>query len=86
MENWLNGRYTTLKKLHEVRDNCDLPFHVRKGADRSIAKIREQLKDKKLTRMREWLIKATLAGDQVAVWRFENQIRDHEGQERERQI
>lgn len=72
------GRQTTLKRLKERRDDYSRhPFH-RMQADRAIKKIIAQLRDRKLMRLRERLIKATIAGDQHMVWKLENQILVHE--------
>lgn len=73
------GRLTTLNLLKQVRDDYTKHPFTRMQAARSIAKIKEQMRDKNLLQMRERLIKATQAGDQHEVWKIENQIKAYEG-------
>jgi len=83
MENFMHGRQTTLQKLNEDRNNPELGKFTRLQADKAYTKIIEQLKDKKLMALREQLIKASQSGDQNAVWKITNQMREHEGKQRE---
>lgn len=57
------GRASELIKLNADRNDTRLPKFVRGQADRAHHKITEQIKDKKLMRMREELINAAKAGD-----------------------
>jgi len=72
------GRQTTLKYLKERRDDLSRHPFSRMQADRAIKNIMSQLRDRKLMRLRERLIKATLYGDDHAIWMIENQIRAYE--------
>lgn len=78
-QNQLYGRLTTLNKLKERRDDAQRHPYRRMQADRAIKKIVAQLRDRKLMKLRERLIRATLYGDLHLVWQLENQIRIHEG-------
>lgn len=72
------GRQTTLEYLRARRDDYSRHPFRRKQADRAIKQIISQLRDKKLLRLRERLIRATRAGDDHWIWKIENQIRAHE--------
>lgn len=76
----LFGRLTTLQKLDKVRNDPHKHKYRRMQADRAIKRIVAQLHDRALMRLRERLIRATVAGDLTAVWKIENQIRAYEGQ------
>lgn len=84
MEEHLFGRETTLYKLNRDRNNPKLSKIVRKRADEAMTKILKQLKDKKLMQMRTRLIAATRDGNQYEVWKIEQQMKEHEGREREK--
>jgi hypothetical protein len=84
MEQHLYGRLTTLNKLKDMRDNPEIHPHHREGAAKAMERIKTQLKDKKLMKLRERLIKATIAGDLHESWKIENQIKAHEGKELEK--
>lgn len=68
------GRYHDLRQLMAVISNPSLPDEQRHRADIAKNKIVKQLRDKKLGRMRERLIKAAANFDQPAQWRIENEI------------
>lgn len=77
------GRAGDLKKLNDDRNNPLLSNVQRQQADKAHTKIVEQLKDKKLMRMRERLIRATRADDQEAAMKIQLQMRDYLGEEKE---
>lgn len=85
MENYLYGRQTTLSRLDEVRSDPTIDRFTRSRADKAYHEILGQLKDKKLMRLRERLIKATMAGDLHEVWKIENLMRSHEGKQQEKE-
>lgn len=73
------GRMTTLKRLKAARDDYSRHPIRRMQADRALRKIMAQLRDRRLMRLRERLIKATKYGDQRAAWKIENEILAYEG-------
>ena len=76
------GRETDLMRLNNLRnDHTVNPLH-RRGADRAHTKINKQLRDKKLMAMREQLIKATVAADQLAIAKIELRIREYLGEDK----
>ena len=79
METFSYGRLTTLNYLKERRDDASRPPLARMRADRAIRTIVNQLRDRKLMRLRERLLRAQRYGDLHAVWCIENEIRAHEG-------
>lgn len=82
---WSNkawGRESDLQRLNSQRNNHKLGPKTRLGADRAHTKINQQLRDRKYTSMREQLIKATQAGDQLAVAKIELRIREHLGEDK----
>lgn len=72
------GRLTTLNYLKERRDDPKRHPFRRMQADQSIKKIVAQLRDHKLMRLRERLLRAQRYGDQHGVWLIENEIRAYE--------
>lgn len=79
MENYSYGRITTLNRLKAARDDGQRHPFRRMQADKAIRKIVEQLRDRKLMRLRERLIKATLYGDTHAQWLIEREMLAYEG-------
>lgn len=77
------GREADFKRLNEDRNNPKLSKIVRQRADKAYKKIAEQVKDKKLMRMREQLIRATQAADEPAQHKIQMQIRDYQKQDKE---
>lgn len=77
------GRAGDLAKLNKDRNDTKLSPFVRKQADEAHAKIVEQLKDKKLMRLREQLIEATKAGDMDYAGKIQLQMREHTGEDKE---
>lgn len=77
------GRTGDLTKLNNDRNNPNLPKFVRQQADKAHHKITEQLKDKKLMRLREQLINAAKANDLQAQHNIQLQMREHTGEDRE---
>jgi hypothetical protein len=78
MENFLYGRLTTLNYLKERRDDPSRLSFRRMQADRAIHKIVAQLRDRKLMKLRERLIRANKYGDTHAIFLIENQLRAYE--------
>lgn len=79
MEQYNYGRLTTLNRLKAARDNGAIHPFRRMQADRAIQKIMAQLRDHKLMRLRERLIRATLYGDTHAQWLIEREMLAYEG-------
>lgn len=77
------GRGGDLKKLNTDRNNGELPKFVRLQADKAYHKVIEQIKDKKLMRLRLQLINATRNGDIKIASKIEQQMRSHVGEDRE---
>lgn len=77
------GRGRELKRLYEQIHDASLPPRRRLAADRTRAKIMDQLRDRRLMGLRERLIKATQAGDQLEQHRITAQMRDYLGEDRE---
>lgn len=77
------GRTGDLAKLNRDRNNPLLPKITRLRADRAHTAIVEQLKDKKLMRLREQLINATRAGDQNEARKIEIAMRAHRNEDQE---
>ena len=85
MITWQNrayGREADLDRLNRQRNNHKLGPKTRLGADRAHTKINRQLKDRTYIRLREQLLKATIAGDQLAVAKIELRIREHLGEDK----
>lgn len=76
--NLMYGRASTLAYLKERRDDFSRHPTSRMRADRAIKNIVAQLRDRKLMRLRERLIKATIYQDDKAIFQIENQIRAYE--------
>jgi hypothetical protein len=79
MKNFSYGRLTTLNYLKEHRDDARRHPYRRMQADRAIKTIIKQLRDRKLMRLRERLLRAQVYGDLHNVWVIENEIRAYEG-------
>ncbi len=77
------GREGQLENLNKVRNDPTKQRWVRRSADRAHARIRDQLKDRKLMAMRERLIKAARAGDAKEQAKIQQQMRDYEGHDKE---
>ena len=77
------GRTGELERLNNDRNDPKLPKFSRLQADKAHFKIVEQLKDKKLMRMRERLIYANQAGDMHEIDKIQKQMRDYTGEDRE---
>lgn len=77
------GRTGDLIKLNNDRNNPSLPRLVRSRAAHAHAKIVEQLKDKKLMRLRLRLINATRAGDTAEASKIQQLMREHVGEDKE---
>lgn len=79
----MHGRTGDLAKLNKDRNDPRLPDFVRRQADKAHATIVAQLKDKKLMGMRERLIKAARAGDDIEARKIEQAMRAHTKEDRE---
>jgi hypothetical protein len=79
LEEQLAGRYTTLQKLDRDLKRPDLGKYTKQRIKRARDGIVEQLKDKKLNKLREELIRATRANDREEIWKITCRIREHEG-------
>lgn len=77
------GRDGDLKKLNRDRNNTELPKFVRLQADKAYHTIVNQIKDKKLMRLRLQLINAVKSGDMKSASKIEQQMRSHVGEDRE---
>lgn len=77
------GRAGTLLKLNKDRNNPNLSKFERLQADKAHQKIVNQMKDKKLMRMRLRLINATRAGDITESSKIEQQMKDYLKEDRE---
>lgn len=77
------GRLGELTKLNDDRNNPRLSRFVRSQADKAHRKIVEQMKDKKLMRMRLRLIRATQAGDNVEALKIQAAMKAYEKADRE---
>lgn len=76
------GRYKDLAKLQVVLDDPTKPVSVKRQAYSVKQDIIRQLKDKKLTALREQLVKAAQNFDELAEWKISNQIKDYMKKER----
>ena len=77
------GRAGTLLKLNKDRNNSKLSKFERLQADKAHHKIVNQMKDKKLMRMRLRLINATRAGDLYESSKIEQLMKDYLKEDRE---
>ena len=77
------GRSKDLAELNKARNNPELNKFTRTLADKSHYKITQQLKDKKLMSLREQLIRAARARDQVAEDRIQKQMREYTQENKE---
>lgn len=77
------GREADLKRLHRIKHDVLAPKKRRQAADKAAQAINQQLKDKPLMRMRERLIRATIAGDTIEIIRITQLIRDCTGEDKE---
>lgn len=71
------SRLADLKEMKEEMDNPQTPLINRKYAYRTYQKIKAQLHDPKLVKMRERLMKATDKADRYETWKIRNQIKDY---------
>lgn len=77
-----HGREKDLLRLNKQRNDPYLSHYVRRMADQAHVVIVSQLRDRTYLSLRERLIKATQAGDQVAIAKIELLIRDHQGEDK----
>jgi hypothetical protein len=77
------GRAGTLLKLNKDRNSPKLSKFERLQADKAHQKIVNQMKDKKLMRMRLRLINATRAGDLYESSKIEQLMKDYLKEDRE---
>lgn len=83
---WVNkayGREYELARFHKTKNNPLKDRYRRMMADQAITVIDRQLRDKAYLRLRERLVRASIAGDQKAIAKVELLIRDHLGEARE---
>lgn len=78
-----SGREGELAMLNRDRNNHELGPFTRMRADRAHARIVKQLKDKKLMAMRERLIKAAKAHDELEQHKIQLQMRAYTGESNE---
>lgn len=78
MEQYLEGRYTTLHKLDSVRNNHEKPIFARRQANKAFHEILAQLRDKKLMYLRRQLMAASAASDEHCVWLYSSRIKAYE--------
>lgn len=77
------GREKDLLRLNEARNNYALNKFVRGQADKAYCKIAKQLKDRKLMRLREQLIKANKAHDMEYAGKIEIQMKSYQAEDKE---
>jgi hypothetical protein len=80
MENYLYGRLSTLNYLKARRDDASRHHIVRRSADRAIRTIVDQLRDRKLMKLRAGCSRRPSTSDLHAEWMITNQIRAYEKQ------
>ena len=77
------GRHGELKRYTDDMNNKALPAWKRYRADKARQTVWQQLKDGRLMRLRERLIRASQAGDDIEVARIGLQMQDYLQQDRE---
>ena len=77
------GRDKDLSRLNQARNNFALNKLVRGQANKAYHAIATQLKDRKLMRLREQLIKANKAHDMQFAGKIEIQMRAYKAEEKE---
>lgn len=76
-----SGRQVDLLKIDRILNDPSKELRYKRAASRAKAKILAQLKDERLTRLRERLMKASRADDEWEMWKITNQIKDYLGEE-----
>lgn len=71
------SRIKDLMMLKKVMQDPDRPLKGRKVAYISYNKIIKQIKDPKLSKLRERLVKATYAEDKREIWKISATIKDY---------
>lgn len=71
------GRRKDLEQLDAVLSDMSKPYGVRQRAYRVKQAIIKQLQDKGLQELRNRLMKAAAANDEVEEWKISNQIKDY---------
>lgn len=71
------GRRKDLEQLDAVLSDMSKPYGVRQHAYRAKQAIIKQLQDKGLQELRNRLMKAAAANDEVEEWKISNQIKDY---------
>lgn len=77
------GRGNELLRLNRDRNDYSLPKFVRSQADKAYKQIATQLKDRKLMKLREQLIKANKAHDMQYAGKIEVQMRIYQAEDKE---
>lgn len=72
-----DDRRGDLEHAQAVIDNPDKPLWARQWAHRAMQTIIKQLKDRKLRELRGCMIRAAIAGDDLAQWKYACQIKEY---------
>lgn len=76
------GRLSDLARLQKIIDDPTKSKGIRKWADKTKKTIVRQLKDRRLRRLREQLIRAAWYEDAYVEWKIANTIKDYEKKEK----
>ncbi len=71
----MDDRKADLKLLNKKRKDYSLPEELRLSAERAYHKVKKQMKNPRLMKTRQRLIKAVQAGDYVEANKIEKEIR-----------
>lgn len=75
------SRLADLNDLKKIRDDVTELMSHRRAAKKALDKILKQIHDPLLAKLRERLLKATLASDVKEMWKIRNQIKSYLKQE-----
>jgi hypothetical protein len=76
------SREADLYYLHKQFHDVSLPMFERQLAYNTYCKIKKQLNDRTLTRLREKFVKASRVNDQEWMWKYRSQINEYMQEER----
>lgn len=76
-----SSRLKTLARIHKDLHDPEAPMNIKRQAHRLRAQIQRDVKNKKLSKLREQLSRAVSASDKYRTWQLTCQIKDHMGEE-----
>ncbi len=76
-----SSRIKTMARIHKDLHDPEAPMNIKRQAHRLRAQIQRDVKDQKLSKLREQLSRAVSANDKFSIWQLTCQIKDYMGEE-----